>query len=96
VGCAAGQDKSPEHPEDFIEREIAILTYEVDENDRDAVIREGDQAVSVQAVQELADEGVQIGFTTTAGLPWAEIDDPFDLTFAQQNIFPQLAMSSTV
>ena len=48
------------------------------------------------AVQELADEGVQIGFTTTAGLPWAEIDDPFDLTFAQQNIFPQLAMSSTV
>jgi len=29
-------------------------------------------------------------------LPWAEIDDPFDLTFAQQNIFPQLAMASTV
>ena len=48
------------------------------------------------AVQELADEGVQIGFTTTAGLPWAEIDDPFDLTFAQQNIFPHLAMASTV
>jgi L-glutamine-phosphate cytidylyltransferase len=43
------------------------------------------------AVQELADEGVPIGFTTTEGLPWAEIDDPLDLTFAQQNIFPQLA-----
>jgi L-glutamine-phosphate cytidylyltransferase len=43
------------------------------------------------AVQALADEGVQVGYTSTDGLPWAEIDDPFDLTFAQQNIFPQLA-----
>jgi choline kinase len=34
------------------------------------------------AVQELADEGVRVGFTTTAGLPWAEIDDALDLTFA--------------
>lgn len=42
------------------------------------------------AVQELADEGVGVGFTTTAGLAWAEIDDPLDLTFAQQNVFPQL------
>ncbi|PYX11962.1 MAG: hypothetical protein DMG84_22800 [Acidobacteria bacterium] len=48
------------------------------------------------AMQELADEGVQVGFTTTAGLPWAEIDDPLDLTFAQQNIFPQLAVAATV
>ncbi len=45
------------------------------------------------AVQELADEGVPIGFTTTEGLPWAEIDDPLDLMFAQQNVFPQLAES---
>jgi L-glutamine-phosphate cytidylyltransferase len=43
------------------------------------------------AVQELADEGVQVGFTSTDGLPWAEIDDPLDLTFAQQSVFPQLA-----
>jgi len=43
------------------------------------------------AVQELADEGVNVGFTTTSGLAWAEIDDPLDLTFAQQNVFPQLA-----
>jgi hypothetical protein len=43
------------------------------------------------AVQELADEGVRIGFTITAGLPWAEIDDPLDLRSAQQNVFPQLA-----
>ena len=43
------------------------------------------------AVQELADEGVPVGFTSTDGLPWAEIDDPLDLTFAQQSVFPQLA-----
>ena len=43
------------------------------------------------AVQELADEEVPVGFTSTDGLPWAEIDDPLDLTFAQQSVFPQLA-----
>jgi L-glutamine-phosphate cytidylyltransferase len=42
------------------------------------------------AVQELVDEGVHVGFTTTDGLAWAEIDDPADLSFAQQNVFPQL------
>ena len=42
-------------------------------------------------VQELANEGVPVGYTSTDGLPWAEIDDPVDLTFAQQNVFPQLA-----
>jgi hypothetical protein len=30
------------------------------------------------AVQHSADEGVMIGSTSTAGLPWAEIDDPAD------------------
>ena len=48
------------------------------------------------AVQELVDEGLWVGFTTTEGSPWAEIDDPFDLTFAQQNVFPQLAGATTV
>jgi choline kinase len=43
------------------------------------------------AVQELANEGVPIGSTSTDGLPWAEIDDPVDLMFAQQSVFPQLA-----
>ena len=46
------------------------------------------------AVQELVDEGLRVGFTTTAGSPWAEIDDPVDLTFAQQNIFPQLTSTT--
>ncbi len=48
------------------------------------------------AVQELVDEGLSVGFTTTLGAPWAEIDDPLDLTFAQQNVFPQLALTTTV
>jgi len=48
------------------------------------------------AVQELVDEGVRVGFTTTAGAAWAEIDDPGDLSFAQQNVFPQLALATTV
>ena len=42
------------------------------------------------AVQELVDAGVGVGFTTTDGLPWAEIDDPLDLAFAQENVIPQL------
>jgi L-glutamine-phosphate cytidylyltransferase len=42
------------------------------------------------AVQQLANEGVHVGFTSTEGLAWAEIDDPVDLTFAQRNVFPQL------
>ncbi len=41
-------------------------------------------------VQDLANEGVPIGYTSTDGLPWAEIDDPVDLMFAQQSVFPQL------
>ena len=48
------------------------------------------------AVQELVDEGLRVGFTTTAGAAWAEIDDPLDLSFAQQNVFPQLALAVTV
>jgi len=43
------------------------------------------------AVQELVDEGVNVGYTSTDGLAWAEIDDPTDLNFAQENVFPQLA-----
>jgi choline kinase len=42
------------------------------------------------AVQQLADEGVQVGFTSTLDLPWAEIDDPGDLAFARRYVFPRL------
>jgi len=43
------------------------------------------------AVQELADEGLHVGYSETKGLPWAEIDDPSDLAFARLNVFPKLA-----
>ena len=42
------------------------------------------------AVQQLADEGVRVGFTSTGDLPWAEIDDPGDLAFARLHVFPKL------
>ena len=48
------------------------------------------------AVQELANEGVHVGYTSTDGLPWAEIDDPLDLTFAQQSVFPNLTAARIV
>ncbi|RZU35551.1 NTP transferase domain-containing protein [Edaphobacter modestus] len=47
-------------------------------------------------VQELADEGVHVGYTSTDGLAWAEIDDPLDLTFAQQSVFPNLSAARSV
>jgi len=46
------------------------------------------------AVQELADDGVHVGYTSTDGLVWVEIDDPTDLSFAQQNVFPQIATAT--
>lgn len=45
------------------------------------------------AVQELADQGTKIGYTSTAGLSWAEIDDPADLAFAREHVFPKLAFA---
>jgi choline kinase len=46
------------------------------------------------AVQQLADEGFRVGFTTTGDLPWAEIDDPGDLAFARLYVFPKLSSRS--
>jgi choline kinase len=46
------------------------------------------------AVQELADAGVKVRFTSTFGLPWAEIDDPADLAFAREHVFPKLVHSA--
>jgi choline kinase len=42
------------------------------------------------AVQQLADEGVHVSPSSTWGLPWAEIDDPGDLQFAREHVFPKL------
>jgi choline kinase len=42
------------------------------------------------AVQQLADEGVHVSPSPIWGLPWAEIDDPGDLQFAREHVFPKL------
>ena len=42
------------------------------------------------ALQELVDQGAHVGFSSTIGLPWAEIDDPKDLQFAKKYVFPHL------
>jgi L-glutamine-phosphate cytidylyltransferase len=43
------------------------------------------------AVQQLADEGVWVRFTSTGDLPWAEIDDPGDLAFERLYVFPRVS-----
>jgi len=56
------------------------------------LIRRGEDRVFFNAaVQQLANEGVKVGYTETEGLPWAEIDDPADLAFARLQVFPNLA-----
>ena len=56
------------------------------------LVRRGDDRVFFNAaVQQLADKGLHVGYSETEGLPWAEIDDPGDLSFARLNVFPKLA-----
>ena len=42
------------------------------------------------AVQQLVDRGLRVGFTSTRGLPWAEVDDEPDLQFARTVVYPHL------
>lgn len=42
------------------------------------------------AVQRLVGRGLRVGFTSTQGLPWAEIDDPSDLELARTHVHPRL------
>jgi hypothetical protein len=60
--------------------------------DRDADYRESNPRRFFNvAVQQLADKGLAVGYTETSALPWAEIDDPGDLAFATDFVFPRLA-----
>ena len=43
------------------------------------------------AVQRLVGHGLCVGYTPTLGLPWAEIDDPADLHYAQTSVEPLLS-----
>lgn len=42
------------------------------------------------AVQQMISYGIQVDHTLTAGLPWAEIDDPADFHFAEACVYPLL------
>lgn len=42
------------------------------------------------AVQRLVDRGLRVGFKSTKGLPWAEVDDEADLKFARSEVYPLL------
>jgi len=44
-------------------------------------------------LNRMASEGERIGAVNVQHLPWAEIDDPADLEFARQNVFPELQAS---
>ena len=46
------------------------------------------------AVEELIAQGVKVGYTTTDGLPWAEIDDEGDLEFARTHTLSLLLLST--
>ncbi len=48
------------------------------------------------AVQRMVDRGLQVGFSSTRGLPWAEVDDPADLRFAKSYVYPLLPQPAWV
>jgi choline kinase len=57
----------------------------------DRLVCEGNNKIFFNAgVELLIDEGVWVGYTETAGRPWAEIDDAGDLAFARLYVFPKL------
>ncbi|HOQ46745.1 MAG TPA: phosphocholine cytidylyltransferase family protein [Bryobacteraceae bacterium] len=58
----------------------------------EALVRQGrvDEFFNA-AVEALIRRGVRVAYTTTAGLPWAEIDDENDLRFAQTCVYPVLS-----
>ena len=82
--------------EDFSATYIGITVVDASAHGRlfsriDDLISSGDDRVFFNAaVQQLADEGLHVGYTETEGLPWAEIDDPGDLAFARLHVFPKL------
>jgi choline kinase len=57
----------------------------------DLIRRGKEHAFLNVAVQQLADEGVQVAYTETGGLPWVEIGDPAELALARLYVFPKLS-----
>ncbi|PWU11141.1 MAG: hypothetical protein C5B51_03245 [Terriglobia bacterium] len=84
-------------PQDFSATYIGITIVDAWTNGKlfsriEELIHRGEDRVFFNvAVQQLADEGLPVGYAETEGLPWAEIDDPGDLAFARLNVFPMLS-----
>jgi L-glutamine-phosphate cytidylyltransferase len=83
-------------PKEFSATYIGITVFDGSIVDRlfgklDRLICDGSSQVFFNAgVQQLIEEGVRVGYTETAGRPWAEIDDAGDLAFARLYVFPKL------
>jgi len=48
------------------------------------------------AVEQMISHGIVVNYTSTSGLPWAEIDDPSDLRWALANVYPLLSVPTGV
>jgi choline kinase len=83
-------------PQEFSATYIGITIFDGSIVDRlfgklDRLIYGGNNQVFFNAgVELLIEEGVRVGYTETAGRPWAEIDDAGDLAFARLYVFPKL------
>lgn len=56
----------------------------------DLIAEDGANEFFNVAVERLIASGTPVRFTTTKGLPWAEVDDPDDLRYAQTRVYPRL------
>jgi len=60
-----------------------------------SLVEEGQLGVFFNvAVERLIAQGVPVGFTTTQGLPWTEVDDEEDVKFARSHVVPLLLAES--
>jgi L-glutamine-phosphate cytidylyltransferase len=48
------------------------------------------------AVEQMISRGIIVDYTSTMGLPWAEIDDPADFRWALGNVYPLLSVPASV
>jgi choline kinase len=58
----------------------------------DALVQAGETGVYfTAAVERLAQRGLAVGFSTTDGFPWIEIDFPEELERARREVYPAIA-----
>jgi choline kinase len=55
--------------------------------------KQGKRVFYEEAFQSMMDAGVTVGYESTRGLPWIEIDTPLDLRSAREKILPKIMKS---